>query len=224
MSRPQRPDAQTYMAHMTHVLSVIGSPDYPPDPQRLQQRLHGLVLARLPPGRHGAPAGGGGGRRRPLAAAAPHRRAHARDPRRGRSAGAGAGRARPGAARSPAPWPTSCPAWATTCRCRCCRASPKGSRRTRRARRPEPGCASRPAWHRPRRRYRGLWRFEQRAVFRTFELDAGCQWPHRPGLAGLSRMLRIEVTLLQQANATVINLTQPHEAKLSRWHIFKDQL
>ena len=39
MSRPQKPDAQTYMAHMGHVLSVIGSPNYPPDPQRLQQRL-----------------------------------------------------------------------------------------------------------------------------------------------------------------------------------------
>ena len=39
MSRPQKPDAQTYMAHMGHVLSVIGSPGYPPDPQRLQQRL-----------------------------------------------------------------------------------------------------------------------------------------------------------------------------------------
>jgi pimeloyl-ACP methyl ester carboxylesterase len=39
MSRPQKPDAQTYMAHMGHVLSVIGSPGYPPDPQRQQQRL-----------------------------------------------------------------------------------------------------------------------------------------------------------------------------------------
>jgi len=39
LSRPQRPDAQTYMAHMGHVLSVIGSPNYPPDPQRLRQRL-----------------------------------------------------------------------------------------------------------------------------------------------------------------------------------------
>jgi pimeloyl-ACP methyl ester carboxylesterase len=39
MSRPQKPDAQTYMVHMGHVLSVIGSPHYPPDPQRLQQRL-----------------------------------------------------------------------------------------------------------------------------------------------------------------------------------------
>ncbi len=39
MSRPQKPDVQTYLAHMGHVLSVIGSPNYPPDPQRLQQRL-----------------------------------------------------------------------------------------------------------------------------------------------------------------------------------------
>jgi pimeloyl-ACP methyl ester carboxylesterase len=38
MSRPQKADAQAYMAHMTHVLSVIGSPNYPPDPQRLAQR------------------------------------------------------------------------------------------------------------------------------------------------------------------------------------------
>ena len=39
LSRPQRPDLATYMAHTKHVLSVIGSPAYPPDPQRLQQRL-----------------------------------------------------------------------------------------------------------------------------------------------------------------------------------------
>jgi pimeloyl-ACP methyl ester carboxylesterase len=39
MSRPQRPDVQTYMAHMRHVLSVIGSPGYPADPQRVEQRL-----------------------------------------------------------------------------------------------------------------------------------------------------------------------------------------
>lgn len=40
MSRPQRQDPQAYQAHMAHVLSVIGSPAYPPDPQRLKQRLH----------------------------------------------------------------------------------------------------------------------------------------------------------------------------------------
>jgi pimeloyl-ACP methyl ester carboxylesterase len=40
MSRPQRPELGAYMAHMTQVLSVIGSPGYPPDPKRLQQRLH----------------------------------------------------------------------------------------------------------------------------------------------------------------------------------------
>ena len=39
MSRPQRQDPQAYQAHMTHVLSDIGSPGYPPDPQRLKQRL-----------------------------------------------------------------------------------------------------------------------------------------------------------------------------------------
>ena len=39
MSRPQQADARVYMKHMAHVLSVIGSPGYPPDPQRLQQRL-----------------------------------------------------------------------------------------------------------------------------------------------------------------------------------------
>ena len=39
LSRPQKADATTYLAHMSHVLSVIGSPAYPPEPQRLQQRL-----------------------------------------------------------------------------------------------------------------------------------------------------------------------------------------
>ncbi len=39
MSRPHKADARAYMAHMGHVLSVIGSPDYPPEPQRLRQRL-----------------------------------------------------------------------------------------------------------------------------------------------------------------------------------------
>jgi pimeloyl-ACP methyl ester carboxylesterase len=39
LTRPQTPDAKAYTAHMKHVLSVIGSPAYPPDPQRLQQRL-----------------------------------------------------------------------------------------------------------------------------------------------------------------------------------------
>ena len=39
MSRPQQPELHTYMAHMTRVLSAIGSPAYPPDPPRLQQRL-----------------------------------------------------------------------------------------------------------------------------------------------------------------------------------------
>jgi pimeloyl-ACP methyl ester carboxylesterase len=39
LSRPQKADAKTYLAHMSHVLSVIGSPAYPPEPQRLQQRL-----------------------------------------------------------------------------------------------------------------------------------------------------------------------------------------
>ena len=39
MSRPQRPELQAYMAHTTQVLSAIGSPAYPPDPSRLQQRL-----------------------------------------------------------------------------------------------------------------------------------------------------------------------------------------
>jgi pimeloyl-ACP methyl ester carboxylesterase len=39
MSRPRRPELNTYMAHMTQVLSAIGSPAYPPEPARLQQRL-----------------------------------------------------------------------------------------------------------------------------------------------------------------------------------------
>ena len=37
LSRPRRPDAQAVMAHMAQLLSVIGSPAYPSDPQRLQQ-------------------------------------------------------------------------------------------------------------------------------------------------------------------------------------------
>ena len=40
LSRPQAGDPKAYMAHMAKVLGVIGSPDYPPDPLRLQQRLH----------------------------------------------------------------------------------------------------------------------------------------------------------------------------------------
>ena len=39
LSRPRQPDAQAVMAHMTQLLSVIGSPAYPSDPQRLQQRV-----------------------------------------------------------------------------------------------------------------------------------------------------------------------------------------
>lgn len=39
LSRPRRPDAQAVMAHMAQLLSVIGSPAYPSDPQRLQQRV-----------------------------------------------------------------------------------------------------------------------------------------------------------------------------------------
>jgi pimeloyl-ACP methyl ester carboxylesterase len=39
LSRPQTNDSSAYMAHMSRVLSVIGSPAYQPDPQRLQQRL-----------------------------------------------------------------------------------------------------------------------------------------------------------------------------------------
>ena len=46
----RRPMRQTYMAHMKHVLSVIGSPAYPPDPQRLQQRA-AWPRSRAPTGR-----------------------------------------------------------------------------------------------------------------------------------------------------------------------------
>ena len=38
MARPARPELQSYIAHTTQVLAAIGSPGYPPDPQRLQQR------------------------------------------------------------------------------------------------------------------------------------------------------------------------------------------
>ena len=40
LSRPRRTDAHSVMAHMARVYSAIGSPAYPPDPQRLQQRLN----------------------------------------------------------------------------------------------------------------------------------------------------------------------------------------
>jgi pimeloyl-ACP methyl ester carboxylesterase len=40
LSRPQSHDAEAYLAHTSKVISVIGSPDYPPDPQRVRQRLH----------------------------------------------------------------------------------------------------------------------------------------------------------------------------------------
>jgi pimeloyl-ACP methyl ester carboxylesterase len=39
MSRPAQGDAAGVMAHMQHVVSVIGSPHYPPDAERLRQRL-----------------------------------------------------------------------------------------------------------------------------------------------------------------------------------------
>lgn len=39
LSRPARADLPTYTAHMSRVLKVIGSPGFPPDPQRVQQRL-----------------------------------------------------------------------------------------------------------------------------------------------------------------------------------------
>ncbi|HRH87016.1 MAG TPA: alpha/beta fold hydrolase, partial [Rubrivivax sp.] len=39
LSRPRSGDAKAFMTHTSHVLSVIGSPAYPPEPLRLQQRL-----------------------------------------------------------------------------------------------------------------------------------------------------------------------------------------
>jgi pimeloyl-ACP methyl ester carboxylesterase len=39
LSRPQHVDLAGYTAHMSRLLRVIGSPDYPADPQRLQKRL-----------------------------------------------------------------------------------------------------------------------------------------------------------------------------------------
>jgi pimeloyl-ACP methyl ester carboxylesterase len=83
MSRPQRPDLQAFMAHNANVLSVIGSPGYPPDPQRLQQRLMASFSRAYRPA----------GTARQLVAVA----ADAGDPWRSRPAGAGACRARPGA-------------------------------------------------------------------------------------------------------------------------------
>lgn len=39
LSRPKRADLGVYTAHMSKVLRIIGSPGFPPDPQRMQQRL-----------------------------------------------------------------------------------------------------------------------------------------------------------------------------------------
>jgi pimeloyl-ACP methyl ester carboxylesterase len=39
LSRPKRADLPAYTAHVSQVLKVIGSPGFPTDPQRVQQRL-----------------------------------------------------------------------------------------------------------------------------------------------------------------------------------------
>ena len=128
LSRPDGSDPAAVVAHLQRLLTLIGSPAYPADPERLRQRLQATRAARLAAGGHGAPDRGGGGRRRPLAAAAADPGAHPRHPRRGRPSGAARGRRpRPGGQDAGTPWPTSFPAWATTCRCSCCRASPKAS-------------------------------------------------------------------------------------------------
>jgi pimeloyl-ACP methyl ester carboxylesterase len=43
LSRPRGPDPAALAAHLAHVLQVIGSPAYPPDPVLLQQRLLATV-------------------------------------------------------------------------------------------------------------------------------------------------------------------------------------
>lgn len=43
MSRPSGQDAEAVVAHLQRVVSLIGSPRYPSDPARLQQRLHASV-------------------------------------------------------------------------------------------------------------------------------------------------------------------------------------
>ena len=43
MSRPDGGDPAAVVAHLRHVLAVIGSPAFPPDPQLLQARLQAMV-------------------------------------------------------------------------------------------------------------------------------------------------------------------------------------
>jgi pimeloyl-ACP methyl ester carboxylesterase len=43
MSRPDGSDAEAVVAHLLNVMSVIGSPAYPPEPARLQRRLRQSV-------------------------------------------------------------------------------------------------------------------------------------------------------------------------------------
>jgi len=43
LSRPSGRDTQAVVAHLEHVLSVIGSPAYPYEPERLRQRVQAMV-------------------------------------------------------------------------------------------------------------------------------------------------------------------------------------
>ena len=43
LSRPDGRDPAAVVRHLQHVLGVIGSPAFPPEPQRLQQRLQAMV-------------------------------------------------------------------------------------------------------------------------------------------------------------------------------------
>ena len=49
LSRPSGRDTQAVVAHLEHVLSVIGSPAYPYEPERLRQRVQAMVQRALRP-------------------------------------------------------------------------------------------------------------------------------------------------------------------------------
>jgi pimeloyl-ACP methyl ester carboxylesterase len=98
LRRPAGQDVESVVAHFQRLLSVIGSPAYPPEPERLRERLRASVQRSWHPGGHGAAADGHHGRRRPHALAGAHHGPGLRDPRTGRPAGPRCGRPPPGAA------------------------------------------------------------------------------------------------------------------------------
>ena len=49
LSRPRSPELVDVVAHQTHLMQVIGSPGYPPDPQRQQRRLEAAARRAFRP-------------------------------------------------------------------------------------------------------------------------------------------------------------------------------